>query len=258
MSDRNTSDRRKKSKEKLENILDLPISKLKTQKEVINHLNGIWEQMKTGLGSGQEKDPERVNQVKKEIALRLLMPSLGATRMGSMLDRYPQILTVTFAQATANAFTEEQVPLAINRLSVSRNKAWVVEILKVFPSTVISQYLNPVPSADAVLEEFWQISTSRLGALAFTDPTTFACMRRGNVVTVETLVGFQTTFIEEWTPYDLQSGGHGFLVGTDSIFVSYDSVNFTGIVGPVFKIHYRFTEVGLAEYVGMVEGQQEA
>lgn len=256
------SDRRAKLKaikeEKLMKALDMPIHKLKTQNEVINHLNGIWDRMKTGLTPGQEKDPEKIKKLKSDIALRLLMPGLGAERMGSRLDEFPQVLTVSGVQPAVNGFLEIQVPLAINRLSVTRGKAWVVEILKIFPSSVVSGYLNPLPSADGFQEEFWQASTSRIGAIDFTDPTVFANDRRGKIISVETLVGFVYQFIPEWPAYSLETNGRGYLVGVDNIFLAYDTLSFTAVNGPVWKIHYRFAEVGLAEYVGMVEGQQEA
>lgn len=56
---------------------------------------------------------------------------------------------------------------------------------------------------------------------------------------------------------DLTDGaGHGVLIATDSIYCNLQSV-VTGILNDVVvKIGYRWKEVALVEYIGIVQSQQ--
>lgn len=56
---------------------------------------------------------------------------------------------------------------------------------------------------------------------------------------------------------DLTDGaGHGIIVATDNIYVTLFSAG-TGVAAEVdVKIMYRFKNVALAEYIGVVQSQQ--
>lgn len=224
--------------------------------EVIQHLNGIWSKMAHGLHEGQENDPEKIKRIKANIAFRILMPNLGEARMPSRLDAYPQILTVTGTQSAANAFFEIEVPLAINRMSTNEGKAWVIEILVVKFSSTVSHY-NMTTATFISQAETIQVSTTAEGVIDFTSPRVFACARKGANTLQVSAASENFIFVPEWDPIRLDdTGGRGYLVGTDNIFCAYGTSGFATAVTFVWKIHYRFAEVGLAEYVGMVEGQQ--
>jgi hypothetical protein len=56
---------------------------------------------------------------------------------------------------------------------------------------------------------------------------------------------------------DLTDGaGHGILIATDSIFIAVSEVGYTGPNTIGVKIMYRLVEVGLQEYIGLVQSQQ--
>jgi hypothetical protein len=56
---------------------------------------------------------------------------------------------------------------------------------------------------------------------------------------------------------DLTDGaGHGILIATDSIFIAVSETGYTGPNNIAVKIMYRLVEVGLQEYIGLVQSQQ--
>ncbi len=50
-------------------------------------------------------------------------------------------------------------------------------------------------------------------------------------------------------------GGRGFLIATDSIFTQVSSNSQAAAITAHFKVLYRFVEVGLEEYIGIVQQQ---
>lgn len=57
--------------------------------------------------------------------------------------------------------------------------------------------------------------------------------------------------------YDCTDGaGHGVLVATDNIYITMNTNGWQGAANADFKILYRFKEVSLVEYIGIVQSQQ--
>lgn len=50
--------------------------------------------------------------------------------------------------------------------------------------------------------------------------------------------------------------GHGFLVATDQIYAYIQSANLGDNVTGYMRVQYRFKEVTLQEYIGIVQSQQ--
>lgn len=56
---------------------------------------------------------------------------------------------------------------------------------------------------------------------------------------------------------DMTDGaGHGFLIATDNLFAQVQSSGTGAAQAVAFKIYYRWKNVGLAEYIGIVQSQQ--
>jgi hypothetical protein len=56
---------------------------------------------------------------------------------------------------------------------------------------------------------------------------------------------------------DLTDGaGHGVLVATDSIFIGAATTSYAGAATFYARVFYRFKEVTLQEYIGIVQSQQ--
>lgn len=61
---------------------------------------------------------------------------------------------------------------------------------------------------------------------------------------------------EPWTDNLTDGAGHGYLVATDYIFAQVGSQNTNAAQFVDIKILYRWKNVGLQEYIGIVQGQQ--
>jgi hypothetical protein len=57
--------------------------------------------------------------------------------------------------------------------------------------------------------------------------------------------------------HDLTDGmGHGYLVATDNLFLLLNTSGFAAVASVTIKILYRWKNIGLQEYVGIVQSQQ--
>lgn len=165
---------------------------------------------------------------------------------GGTRDVNPQFLSIRAVQTGTDVTFSAQIPLPIQRLPTG-GKAQVVEVLKVF----FEVGTNPPQDNGIVIT----LSTRDKGVAAranWGDPQVFAQWT--------TSAQFVTTGgVNRVEPFqlDLTDGaGHGLLIGTDSIFVQVYSST-TGLSNEAdIKILYRFKNVPVTEYIGIVQSQQ--
>lgn len=164
---------------------------------------------------------------------------------GGTGDVNPQILTFTVTQTGADVNTEAEVPLPIPRYTAKNNRAIVLEVLR---CDVFLADLN-----DSGVANFVQAFLKTRTGAQITDPETF--VRSSYDFLWGTSVGF--IYVSRVQTFDLTDGaGHGLLIGTDSLFGNCNSV-VTGLTNTVnFKLWYRYKEVSLQEYIGIVQSQQ--
>ena len=179
------------------------------------------------------------------------------TLTGGTGDVNPQYLNGTITLTAANTFT--QVSQSTPKVMIgpaSGNKAIIMEILKVFcdlPNT-----FNPVAGVTAQAATLSFTTRANVTApAAISDPACFAFFERTSVNSF-TAAGSGTYEVTGaphiWDCTD--AAGHGILVATDNIFIGATTANSTtaGLFG--YKIMYRFKEVSLTEYIGIVQSQQ--
>lgn len=164
---------------------------------------------------------------------------------GGTGDVNPQWLSIVATESAADTTTTVQQTLPIQRLR-TQGKAQVMEILKVawfFPSS---------GEIDSSISAF--LSTTSFGTTA----TTFSEPRVLDGRQAEALLTTSGTFKrEEPVFHDLTDGaGHGILVATDSIFIQVQSAATSSAVPVRLKILYRFKDVSVEEYIGIVQSQQ--
>jgi len=164
---------------------------------------------------------------------------------GGTGDVNPQVLTLTTTQTAADTTTTNEFPIPVPRPSSSKGKSIVMEILQVKYNVG-----NLVAPAGQI---FIQGLLSTDGSTIETSPTVFSSFSRDGLFA--TAVGFSYSS-RRFEDVLHDGAGHGFLVGTDSLFLCVNS-GATGAVNRVTaKVFYRFKEVTLAEYIGIVQGQQ--
>lgn len=174
---------------------------------------------------------------------------------GGTGDVNPQFLTFTATQSGADTVTSTAQAIPIQRLP-SGGRAQVLELLKAFvqmPDLVVSATATETTDSITLF-----LSTSNLGATATTmaEPRVFgACELRDR-----SAFSAGGTYFTEYTRFkviDLTDGaGHGFLVATDNVYGQVVSVGTGAANSVIIKLYYRWKNVSLQEYIGIVQSQQ--
>jgi hypothetical protein len=187
------------------------------------------------------------------------MPKRRATEQltGGTGDVNPQYMSGTVVLSAANTATTVTLAVPISRVpQPGASTATIIEILKC--------YVNmPLVDVDAAAvtnrSSTLAFSTTSFGAtaVAMNESRVFAWVTR-QLRNCFTAAG--TAMIDnviEPVMWDCTDGaGHGILVATDNIFIQGVTANQTGASTFDFKILYRFKDVSLVEYIGIVQSQQ--
>lgn len=181
---------------------------------------------------------------------------------GGTDDVRPQIMTFTQDQFTINTEQVDVFATPVPRSSFTKDMAQVMEILHV------DFYFHLDPGTSMNTERFATLSTAipanavtgtlvtfpRVRA-AIADPRTLA-----GVMYTRTIIGPGTGDIVVETGYplkvDLRDGaGHGVLVATDSLVLVFGGTLQSTTVACTLKIMYRMINIGIMEYIGIVQSQ---
>lgn len=145
-------------------------------------------------------------------------------------------------------------PLPVSRIGGNRDRATVIEVLGFYMdndynhATGVATNTHSFISTAALPVGSPTVSFEQLKAT----PTILSYLQR-NVPTNINAPVIEPTFF----PTN-DGAGHGVLVATDNLYLSYvvqGAVPSTP-VGFIARMVYRFKEVGIAEYVGIVQSQQ--
>lgn len=179
----------------------------------------------------------------------------GGTLTGGTGDVSPQWMTFSATQSAADTTTSVQQAIPVQRLQ-SAGKAQVMEVLKVVIDTTALPVIGNVAEVLRSISVF--VSTTNFGATATTwaEPRVFAASLK-NTRGAFTAGGTYGYAFSSMDSQDLTDGaGHGILVATDNIFLQVQSVA-TGVANVArCKILYRWKNVPMVEYVGIVQSQQ--
>ena len=182
----------------------------------------------------------------------------GGSVTGGTGDIKPQILTLDSGTAGAvSDYVVNQVALPVPRFGSLKTKATIFEIL------TVSWYPNIEDFADTSATNWCFLTTSTTradadtatlasAALDVTDPRTFAfVIRQNNLTTSGAVVSIMPNVIDL-----TDMNGNGILIATDKLFVVGANLNGTTAGSFVAKVKYRLVNVGITEYVGIVQSQQ--
>jgi len=154
-------------------------------------------------------------------------------------------------------YNVQEVTMPIAKIGFAKTKAQIIEVLKVYFNIGSEDYAN---GADRIMWAFLSTNTNRtnLGTSAvgtsvqdFDDPRTFAFAKVENTFTTS---GMSQTNIQTVDLTD--SNGNGVLIGVDRIAFVYSGVGQATSISASCKVLYRYVNVGIQEYVGIVQGQQ--
>lgn len=174
---------------------------------------------------------------------------------GGSYDVNPQWFTLPQLQCSApNTFTELNVPLPVQRFNTKSGKSLVLEVLKV-------QFFLPEsdtnPSAGGVTQ-FAQVQLGTIAQLAVSplNPQNIAVVGRNWRGAFTAGLAYETQTDNPLVIDCTDAAGHGVLVATDSIFIDVNTSGFTGAAIFNQRILYRWKEITLQEYIGIVQSQQ--
>ena len=184
--------------------------------------------------------------------------ALGDTLTGGTRDVNPQYMHGTLTLSAANTATTVTVGTPIVRVGNGANqgKAVIMEVLKVFADLPVIDLDNAAATVRNITLAFTTVDPSTT-AVQFDNSRCFAWLQR-QVRNAFTAAGTGQLDVDESPAvFDCTDGaGHGVLIATDNIYVQGITSNQTAASAFRWKILYRFKEVSLVEYIGIVQSQQ--
>lgn len=179
---------------------------------------------------------------------------------GGSKDVNPQWFNMYTVATVIDGTHCQAFPIPIQRLK-NNGKAQVMEILKVFWA---SSALDNAPSLGFKYQAVSAAITTRAmpAGPPIQEPTLIDLYNKNatlNATGGPAPLGTVQEYGLEFEPvvHDLTDGaGHGILVATDNLFLTISSFQ-TGIICSAgAKVMYRWKDVTMTEYVGIVQGQQ--
>lgn len=179
----------------------------------------------------------------------------GDSLTGGTGDVNPQWLSFKVTQSGADAITVLTLTLPVQRLP-NGNRAMIMEILQIMMDFPLMTTVAAAVGAYNIRVNVCTSNPGTAGTPTFDDPHVIAMCQKENVNSF-TAAGtlYQVNFEPQVINLD-DGAGHGLLVATDNLFIQCSSVS-TGVANVVSgKIKYRWKDVSLAEYIGIVQSQQ--
>lgn len=175
----------------------------------------------------------------------------GDDLTGGSGDVNPQTMVMRATQAVADTVLVQGQALPIPRLPIKKGRSLVIELLSVefagnsFPPAINGSVVIPFITTD---------SETPANLLAFLlNPRTLAKWFR--VAVVASAAGFQ--IFENNHRIDMtDEAGHGILVATDNLYMGVVSALTAAAQDYIATLTYRFKDVSLEEYIGIVQSQQ--
>lgn len=163
-------------------------------------------------------------------------------------DIKPQWLNVNITMTAANTYTQVTTPLPINpTLGGGKNKARVIELLKAFVFA-----LPDTLAEDAAI--YIQVATKSQASLVAPNNCENFLIQFGRDFQ---LVTSGAISCDVPMVFDLTDGnGNGMLVATQNIYCAAVTAGQGSALGVGIKFLYRFIDIDMAEYVGIIQSQQ--
>lgn len=166
----------------------------------------------------------------------------------TQFDIKPQTLKISVLQTAANVTTEVSVPIGSARFTTGKDRAIVMEILKV--RTTLLSFESPNITA-----AFAQVALSSSSVSALSTALIASSGRTISAYSIDLAQSTNVGKIVGQYPVTIDTtdgNGNGILVASDSLFVLASSVAMDNAVQAVVEILYRFVEVSTLEFIGIV------
>ncbi len=202
----------------------------------------------------------RAKKRKRKMSKRRRTGSHTVSHMlhGGTGDLKPQYMTISSdIAAAADDYTSTRISLPVSHFGDAKNRTTIFEILSV------EWYLNIIDMVDAANTNVGFLSTTVIRATGTT--CTLATLAADVTNPLVIAPALQHTalltsgVIDHKYPISVDTSdnaGNGILVATDVIFITYGNVGGTAVGRITAKILYRLSQVGITEYVGILQSQQ--
>jgi len=182
----------------------------------------------------------------------------GGGLTGGTGDVNPQFFNMSQTQSAADTTTTGTFPIPIQRLPQG-GRSQVMEVLKIFWNrTAMPASASATEAADIIA---FAISTTSFGTTTpingIANPRVIYQRADTNRSAFTAAGTYMFQDVGQNGNIDVTDGaGHGILVATDNIFLQVASTT-TGAANTVdTKLLFRWKNVGLSEYIGIVQSQQ--
>ena len=184
-----------------------------------------------------------------KLTRRKSVPNMS--RRGRTKDDFPNFLSGIVTLSAANIFTTQQIFTPIPRLKTIGNKATVMELL--YMDLVVDNI--DLIAVDDRLRFQMHLGTAQGSFLTWSDTRVF--------VNYDLLVGgangtpgalVMTTY--PWRYQFQTQDGFGYLLASDSFRISGETAGMANAVNFHFKLYYRFVDIPLSEFIGIVQSTQ--
>jgi hypothetical protein len=170
-------------------------------------------------------------------------------RTNGNLDLYPNFMSGRVTLSAANTYTTVTVNTPIPRLKTTQGRATVMELLW---CDFYIDTIDLIGNGDAVQFQM-SIGSVPTGVLFTNDTRT--------VFNAAWEVGFVTSgmsYYQRHHRWDFQSqDGYGYLLAADSFHMSGASAGQAAANVFDWKLYYRFVDIPLSEFVGIVQSTQQ-
>ena len=209
----------------------------------------VKRKFKRRRSQGSLRKPKRKKQVRRaKLTRRKSLPSMSRRGLGT--DKFPNFLSGTLTESSADTFTTTQVFTPIPRLKVSGNRATVLELL-----WMEWQVNNLILNAGNESITFQMvIGTVPSSILALNDPRYIA----GKRIEMHLLTSGAWGTIQPWRTEFQSRDGFGYLLASDAFHINVNGTG-TGVANVVqWRLYYRFVNIPLAEFIGIVQSTQQS
>lgn len=174
---------------------------------------------------------------------------------GGSGDVNPQYMGVQVQLSAVNVFTQATIQIPVNRLRVGRGRAWVTEILKIYVQLSLPE--GAVAATEQSDTISWHVAYLTQGGIL--NLANANCIMAGVRGDQHSWTAAGTYYVETSYPQEIDmtdGAGHGVLIAVDQLFLGAVSTGKVGLVVVDMKVLFRFKEVGIAEFIGIVQSQQ--
>lgn len=169
-------------------------------------------------------------------------------------DQFPNFLTGQLVQLANDTLQAVQIFTPIPRLKTIGNRATVMELLWIDMELDIQ--MNAINAEYTI---FFSIGTLPDSFLRFNDTRVFAMFKASNMETAAGASGRGLARLPKIVRYEMQTkDGFGYLLASDAFNFVLDTENTGRQNGAFWRMYYRFVDIPLAEFVGIVQSNQQS